>query len=61
MVLDMFRAVRHLAPQYLADNVHEAECAHLLYRTRLSRLHISDTPLAITFLRGGHLATWDPK
>jgi hypothetical protein len=35
MVVDLFRGVRHLGPQYLADSVWEAEWACLGYRSRL--------------------------
>jgi hypothetical protein len=58
MVVDLFRGVRHLGPQYLADNIWEAEWACLGYR---SRLYIPDPALAIVFLTDIHLATQDPK
>jgi hypothetical protein len=51
----------HPDPQYSAASMREAKCTYLGYRTRLSRLHTLDPPLALTFLRSSHPATMDPE
>jgi hypothetical protein len=61
MVMDLLMGVRHSDPQYLADNVREVKCAHLGYGSRLSRLHTPVPPLALSFPRSSHSATWDPQ
>jgi hypothetical protein len=57
----MFEGVCHLNPQYSAASVREAKCTRLGYRTRLSKMHTLDPPLALAFLRSSDSATPDPE
>jgi predicted PP-loop superfamily ATPase len=61
MVMNLLRVVRRADPQYSADSFREAKCTRLGYKTRLSRLHTLDPPLALAFPGGSHSATWDPR
>jgi hypothetical protein len=61
MVMVLLRGMHHPDPQYLAASVREAKCTRLGYRTRLSRLHTLDLPLALAFLRSSHSATSDSE
>jgi hypothetical protein len=47
-------------PVLNCDNVREAKCTRLRYRTKLSRLYTLDPPLALAFLRSSHSTTPDP-
>jgi hypothetical protein len=42
MVMDLLRGMHRFDPQYLAASVREVKCAHLGYKTRLSRLRTLD-------------------
>jgi hypothetical protein len=59
--MTLFRGMCRPDPKYSAVSVRKVECARLGYRTRLSRLHVSNPPLAIAFPRGDHLTTPDPE
>jgi hypothetical protein len=61
MVMVLLRGMHRSDPQYLAASVREAKCTRLGYRTRLSRLHTLDLPLALAFLRSSHSATADSE
>jgi hypothetical protein len=61
MVMVLLRGMRRPDPQYLAVNVREAKCTRLGYRTRLSRLHTLDSPLALAFSRNSHSTTADSE
>jgi hypothetical protein len=50
----LFRGMRRLDPQYLADSVKKAKCTRLGYVTRLSRLHTLDPPPISTSFSEGH-------
>jgi hypothetical protein len=57
MVMVLFRGICHPDLQYLAISIRETKCTRLGYKTRLSRLHSMDPPLALAFLRSSHLVT----
>jgi hypothetical protein len=57
MVMILFRGMCCLDPQYLAVSVREAKYRRLWYKTRLSKLHTLDPPLALAFPRSRHSAT----
>jgi hypothetical protein len=59
--LALVRGMCHSDLQYSAASVREVKYTRLGYRTRLSRLHTLDPPLALTFLRNSHPATSDTE
>jgi hypothetical protein len=61
MVMDLFRGMCRLNPQYSAISVSEAKCTHLGYMTRLSMLHTLYPHLALSFLRSSHSTASDPE
>jgi hypothetical protein len=59
MVMVLLRGMCRPDPQYLATSIREVKCTCLEYRTRLSRLHTLDPPLALAFSRSSHSTTTD--
>jgi hypothetical protein len=61
--MPLFRGMHRPDPLYSAVSVTEAKYTRLVYRTRLSRLHVLDPPprVALAFPRSSHSVTPDPE